>query len=80
MLSLQPYAHPPRPRCPAAQGGIKPPKLKESDSDKRYIQRPVGEQVGCQAGQLGGAAWGEDAGPLVLRQNRDKICVHAVLW
>lgn len=27
-----------------AVGGIKPPKLKESDEDKTYIQRPVGEQ------------------------------------
>lgn len=27
-----------------ALGGLKPPKMKESDEDKRYIQRPVGEQ------------------------------------
>ncbi|PSC75268.1 J domain-containing spf31 [Micractinium conductrix] len=28
----------------AAPGGIKPPRMKESDQEKRYIQRPVGEQ------------------------------------
>ncbi|KAK9810532.1 hypothetical protein WJX72_012264 [[Myrmecia] bisecta] len=27
-----------------ATGGIKPPKLKEEDAEKTYIQRPVGEQ------------------------------------
>lgn len=27
-----------------AMSGIKPPKAKEEDSDKRYIQRAVGEQ------------------------------------
>ncbi|KAL4445311.1 hypothetical protein ABPG77_011136 [Micractinium sp. CCAP 211/92] len=31
-------------KAKTAQGGIKPPKAKESDADKRYIQRPVGEQ------------------------------------
>lgn len=31
-------------KAKTAQGGIKPPKLKESDAEKRYIQRPVGEQ------------------------------------
>jgi DnaJ family protein C protein 8 len=25
-------------------GGLKPPKLKEEDAEKTYIQRPVGEQ------------------------------------
>ncbi|PRW44555.1 J domain-containing spf31 [Chlorella sorokiniana] len=25
-------------------GGLKPPKMKESDTEKRYVQRPVGEQ------------------------------------
>lgn len=28
----------------AALGGLKPPKSKTSDDDKRYVQRPVGEQ------------------------------------
>lgn len=25
-------------------GGLKPPKMKESDQERRYIQRPTGEQ------------------------------------
>lgn len=28
----------------AVLGGLKPPKSKTSDEDKRYVQRPVGEQ------------------------------------
>lgn len=28
----------------AALGGLKPPKAKTSDEDKRYVQRAVGEQ------------------------------------
>lgn len=28
----------------AVMGGLKPPKMKESDDERRYIQRPVGEQ------------------------------------
>ena len=34
----------PAPPCPAVMGGIKPPKAKESDDERRYIQRPTGEQ------------------------------------